>query len=249
MTSLKEEHDQLLAEKPEGAEHDTDTCVFCNEHTNTASTDETQQGGDMKTYTEEDLNAAVNEAVAPILAELTKIKEERNLDETEEKIAAAKAEVEAEAQAKIVELEGQLAALQTQLDATELRANDSEAASANLLAWLESEAQAAEEAALTESRKEARVQAVSEVATFTEDQIASKVDRWVAMDDEAFEAYLEDIKAVAVPATAAHVLTEVPAETAMNHSTRAKASNSAVGDLFELMKQGIDPRTNHMKGG
>lgn len=247
MTSLKEAHDRLLAEKPEGDEHDATTCVLCNDE---PTVDPTHQGGDMsKTYTEDELNSAVREAVAPIAAELDQMRAERSNGEVEERIAAAKADADAQVAELQTQFDAQVAALQLQLDAAEILANETAAEKDAIVAYLTAEAQQAEMEATVASRTESRVAAVTAVASFTEEQVAKNTARWIAFSDEDFDAYIEDLKAIATPSTAAADLpTGVPAETAMNN-TRSKDTESALGAFYGTLKAGIDPRTHYLREG
>jgi TolA-binding protein len=229
MTSLKEEHDRLLAEKPEDAEHDTASCVFCSNEPIP------NEGGDMKTYTEDELTSAVSEAVAPLLAELTALKEERSQDEVEARIAQAKAEAEA-----------QVTEIKNQLDAAELRASEAQKAFEDLVALLTAEEAAREEAARVEQIRESRKAEIKAVAgAFTDEQIEEKLDRWVAMDDDAFAELVESLKLVSSAAATANtgLPASVPAETAMSHTRTNQGTTSSVGDLFDLLKNRVDPRT------
>jgi hypothetical protein len=174
---FKAEHDKMLAEKPEGVEHDTDNCQFCS----------ASEGGDMsKTYTEDEVRAAVEEALAPVQAELDTIR----ASEAEEAVATKVAEAVAAKDAEISELHGTI-------DTLTLRAEKAEADYDAVIAWLDSEKTAAEEAAALAARKEERLAAVKEVASFAEDYIEANADRWVALDDTAFASLLDDWKAVA----------------------------------------------------
>lgn len=174
--NLKEQHDELLKNKPEDVSHDEASCLFCNS---------AQEGGDMKTYTEDEFNAAVREAVAPFKAELDQLRTELAQDEIEAKIATAVAEAE--------EKVGQL---QAELDKAELRASDAEKEKSDLIAFLESEARAVAEAAELETKKSARREAIKEVASFSDEYVDANIDRWVSMDEELFTAMLEDWKSV-----------------------------------------------------
>lgn len=230
MAPTQEEHDELLAKKPEGAEHDESNCVFCN--TNKTS----PQGGVMKTYTEEDLTSAVNEAVAPLAAELATLRAEK----TQETIDAQIAEAVAAAEAAVTEI-------QNKLDAAELSVANATQERDAIVEWLKAETAAEEAAALVAVLREERKAAVKEVATsFTDEQIEAKLDRWVAMDEAAFEDFLDVLRAAPAPVakTEEATLSSVPAETAMSHTRSTQSgSSSAVGDLFGLLKANVDPRT------
>lgn len=225
---LKERHDQMLAQKPDGVDHDAANCVFCNPES------DIPQGGDMTTYTEEQLAAAIKEAVAPIQAELDALRASHAEDEVEARVSAVKSELEA-----------QIEELQRSLDAAEIKATSAESERDEVLAWLEAEAQAQAEAAEREARKSERLEVIKEAACFSDDHIERNIDRWVAMSDEDFTALVEDYKTLASASQASRetLPTGVPAETAINHTrTTSNPGSSALSELHELMSQGIDPR-------
>lgn len=230
MEQLMAEHDRLLSIKPDGVEHDVATCVFC-----TSNNSNPPEGGDMNTYTEDELTAAVREAVAPVQAELDALRSSLAEGEVEERIAAARAELEA-----------QIATLQTELDAATVRATAAEEAHAGVVAWLEAEEAARQAAAELEARQVARREAISEIASLSDEYVEANIDRWTAMDDEAFEVMLEGLKAVATAAreaAPAPLPTGLPAETAMSHSTSNNPGHSAVAELHAAVRGGFDPRT------
>lgn len=229
MDALQEEHDYLLSIKPDGASHDVTNCNFCN-------SDSPLEGGDMNTrmYTEDELTSAVSEAVAPIQAELDSLRSSLAEDEVEARVSAAKAEVEA-----------QVAELQTKLDAAEIRAVEAEAARDEILGWLEAEAAAKTEAEELAARREARLVAVKEAASFSDEHIEANLDRWTALDDEVFEALVDDWKAIQKAARASRedLPSEIPTETAMqNRSNHTTGSESSAGEFFSLLRDGFDPR-------
>jgi len=63
-----------------------------------------------------------------------------------------------------------------------------------LVAFLTEETEAAEAAKLAEALKAERLEAIKEVASFPEDHIEKNIDRWVAMDEDAFADQLETWK-------------------------------------------------------
>jgi hypothetical protein len=228
---FKAEHDNMLAAKPESVEHDADNCQFCI----------SSEGGDMsKTYTEDEVKAVVEEALAPVLAELDAIR----ASEAEEAIAIKVAEAVAAKDAEISELHGTI-------DTLTLRAETAEADYASVIAWLEAEAQAAVEAAELAARRDERLAAVKEVASFAEDYIEANADRWVSLDDAAFASLLEDWKAVAALSPAV-VATEgkdddeieVPVATAIEASRANEVDKwSDVREMMRMPLRGIDLKT------
>ena len=226
---FKELHDSLLQIKPEGVSHDEASCLICSPETISSV-----EGGDMKTYTEDEFNAAVREAVAPFSAELEKLRASQAEGEVEARIAAAVAEVEV----KLVEL-------QSELDKAELRASEALKERDDIVAFLESEAQAAANAAALEIKRSERRDAIKEVASFSDDYIEANIDRWVAMEEDAFSAVLEDWKAIAIKAKAEDKVEvdvlSASAETAMQN-TRSEDAVSDVKTLLGSVFGGTDVR-------
>ena len=229
MSQLKEEHDKLLIEKPEGIDHDVSNCILCN-NANTKTTTNPSRGGDMNTYTEDELTSAVKEALAPVQIELDTLRSSLAEGEVEERISAARAEVDA-----------QIAELQVSLDAAEIRATEAERAHEELIAWLTAEECAVSEAAALEARKEERRSAVSAAALFSDAHIEANLDRWAGMDDESFVQLVEGWKELSTAARQTELPTSLPAETAM--STRTNKSGSAVAEVHAALRDGFDPRT------
>lgn len=232
--TLKEQHDKLLEEKPEGAVHDTEGCPFCNDSNNE---DSNGGGADMKTYTEDEFNAAVAAAIA---AETAKV--ETKLADIQTKLDAANADhAQAAATATIEDL-------QDKLDKADLKATAAEEQLTNLMTYLKAEDEAKVEAAAREARKDARLAAVKEVAHFSDERIAERTERWVAMSDEDFDAMIEDYKetaaasAAALTETALESGTKVPAETALNNVRDDKATVSTASSVFSARNAGIDIR-------
>jgi DNA repair exonuclease SbcCD ATPase subunit len=238
---LKEFHDLLLEQKPESAEHDEDNCPFCNEgidHDHDDTQDNSNYsigGGDMKTYTEDEFTAAVTEAVAPLQAA------------AEAKVAELQSEIDElrTSQAR-PEVEGQIAELQADLDKAEIRVAEAERKHDELVAYLEAEAAAAEQAALVELRRSERRDAVKAAAPFGDDYIDANLDRWVAMEDEAFDAVIEDWKAVSASSRQAtdevEEAAEVPAETAMSNVRNEDHGGSVAASVFAARNHGVDVR-------
>lgn len=227
-TGLKQLHDLLLAEKPDGATHDPATCLLCAD---------SSEGATVKTYTEDELRgavqAAVNAAVANMRTELDSLKSDATAAETaaavETRIAEAKAPLEA-----------QILDLQTQLDAAVLAtANETARAAA-----LEAEKEAAAQAVTLAARKDERLAKIKEVANFPEEYLAAHADRFVAMDEDAFATQIEDWSQQTAKASEGGL----PNQTALTATFEGGGSgggrkNSAVRDLFAMRRAGVDPRT------
>lgn len=189
------------------------------------------------TITEADVQAAVDKAVAdavgPLQTELARFREDAGTAEIETQIAEAKAP-----------LETQVAELQTELDAKVLEATAAQTELDELKAFLDEAATTAAAAAETAGRVEARKTEVAAVATFPEEYVTANAERWAAMDDSAFETYLEDLKIVAAKSNG----DRVPTGTALTASREGAGStngtvSAGLAAVRELRESGIDPRT------
>lgn len=239
MDELKRLHDEHLANKPDTMsdedyasiidEHKT-TCPFCNDKL--IAQNDPEEGGDMDTFTQEELDAAVSAAVAPIQAELQTFKDSAAESEVDTRVAEAKAE----ADERVAELQGQLeaAVLEAQAAKTEL---------ADLTALLESEKEAAELAELYEAIKADRKAKIAEVASFPEDFLEANLDRWCAEDDDAFAARLEEWKVTSskkeeTVADEANLSDEALRSTAMQSVRPVQTDAKIKGDLANLFAAG-----------
>lgn len=184
MNFFKEQHDKLLLEKPDGVSHDAASCNFCTP-ANLVGHEISTEGGDMTTYNDEDFTKAVQAAVAPVQAELDRLRASLATSEVETQIAEAVAGVTAE-----------LDAAKADLDSAMVRATAAEKERDDIVAYLEAQAQEIAQAAERESKREARRAAVKEASSLTDEYIDANLDRWVAQDDETFEAVLADWKAI-----------------------------------------------------
>lgn len=239
MDELKKLHDEHLANKPDTMsdedfasiiEEHKSTCPFCNDKA--ISEDDPEEGGDMDTFTQEELDAAVAAAVAPIQAELQSLKDSAAESEVDTRVAEAKAE----ADARVAELQGQLesAVLEAEAAKNEL---------ANLTAYLESEKEAAELAELYEAIKADRKAKIAEVASFPEDFLEANLDRWCAEDEEAFAARLEEWKISSSKkeeevVDEAKLSDEAIRSTAMNSVRPVETDAKIKGDLANLFAAG-----------
>lgn len=189
-----------------------------------------------KTYSEDEalalVTAAVAEATKDLSAELDDLKATKTASEWETKIADLK-----------VETDAKVADLQAQLDGKVIEAQASKTAHDELVAFLDSEKERTELEAAVNARKEERVKAVAEAATFPEEYLTANTERWATMDDEAFEALLADYKSVSAK-SGETTTTTVPTTTAL-HATRETTTTgaaSAARELIALRNEGVDPR-------
>lgn len=237
--ALKELHDALLADRPDGTEHSAVDCQFCESEApvEMASADDSTGGNvSEKTYTEAeytDLSVKVSALEAQI-AELTKAAKDEAIDA---RILEAKADLEA-----------QVTDLQSKLDAAVLETETARTELADLNAFLESEAAASAEAAALEARRGERIAQVKEVASFPDEYLDENADRFAAMSDEAFTAALEDWKAIASKPKAkaeAADAGELVLDTAMtaSRSTNTNTDTSVLRDVLALRQAGVDVRT------
>lgn len=217
---LKGLHDRLLAEKPADAAHDAAVCPLCAID---ATDDPT--GGSV-TYTEEDLQAAVEKAVSPLKARINELEQSQQISEVESAKAAVREEMQA-----------QLDDLQTQLDAAVLKAQAAEQEKDGIVAWLEAERDAAEQAQVLAARREERLARVREAANFPEDYLEKNAERFVAMSDEDFEIAVEGWKAIAGSNTGGSTLPEKTGLHASHEST-TRQGGSALKEIIGLRRSG-----------
>lgn len=240
----KELHDQLIASKPEGANHDSSTCPLCKVAPVTAASAVNPSGGgpavDEKTFTETELKAAVDKAIAeaitPLEAELTTFRQGQMSADVEQKIAEAKAP-----------LETQIADLQSQLDEKVIEAQTASSELASLKTFLDDAAAAEAAQAEVAARVEARKSEVAEVVEFPEEYITANAERWAGMDDEGFATYIDGLKVTAEKAGTAKVPTGT-ALTASREGSRQTTGNgkvvaSGLAAIREMRSVGADPRT------
>lgn len=218
-------HDRLLAQKPEGANHDPANCPFC------ANSELEQSGGDhmTQTYSEEEVQSLVSKAVAEATKDL------------QDEIASLKqeSEVDAKVAAAVAELEEKIKELQSSLDTAVLEAEAAKAERESVMAWLEEETQRAEREAEIAKLREERLAQVAEVASFPQDYLEHNAERWAAMSEEDFTAALEDYRAVSIkkPEDA------IPEATALVAAREiASEDKSAAKEIFSLRRSGVDPR-------
>lgn len=229
MDELKALHDALIAAKPAGANHDSEQCPLCAAQSD--GTGSPANGGDMsRTFTQEELDAAVAEAVKNLQTELETFKVQASQSEVETRIAEAKAEADA-----------QVKELQSQLDAAVLEAQKAKQDHSDLVTYLEAEKTAAETAAAQAARRDERLDKVKEVANFPDEYMTANAERWAAMGDEDFEAALADYKLSGTKKDEG--TTQIPSQTAMQAGREeASKSTSALREVFELHRLGVDPR-------
>ena len=187
----------------------------------------------MKTYTEEEFTAAVQEAVAPLQTA------------ADAKVAELQSELEAvKAHQAKDEAEGQIAEVQAELDKAEIRVAEAERKYDELVAYLAAEAETVAEAARREERRDGRRSAIKEGTSLSDDVIEARLDRWVAMSDEDFDAHLEDLKALSTASREPSEDTEIPRETAMSNvrNDDTPTTSSVAKSVFGARNAGVDIR-------
>lgn len=235
---LKELHDELLESAPSGVEHDAADCPLCADQSD--GTSSSSEGGVMsKTYSQDELDAAVAAAVKPLEDSLQEFKASMEQSEVEQRHAKEKAELEAS-----------IAEIQAQLDSATLKAGEADKKYEELVAFLEAEQAKAEAAAEIARRREERLAVVKQVAsTFSDEYMEANADRWAAMADEDFAALTEDWKNIAAKAAVGEESEEsdesLTGQTAMTASRNDESGKSGLRDIFDLTLSGVDPRTVH----
>lgn len=235
MDDIRKQHDELIAKASEDlsekdlADFNRDhekSCLICNESNHI---DPNERGDMEKTYTLAELNSAVADAVAPLQAKL---------DEIEASVADS--EVAAQIESIKTETAEELAAKEATLDAKDLELQAAKTELTELKSYLEAEAQRVEAETAAAARKDARLAEVKEVASFSDERIAERIDAWTAMSDEDWSSLVEDWKSLPTvekneSAEEAGEITEI--ETAVE-GTRKSTKGSAVSGLGDLVRGG-----------
>jgi hypothetical protein len=222
---VKKIHDLLLVSKPSEASHEASLCPLCegSQDGGDPHNDDTL-GGDVSTYTQDEFDTAVAEAVAPLQAKLDELLQDQTLAQFENRLTEM---TEAH--------EASVAELRAEIDTAVAAAEAAQAERDEILSFLE-EAKAADEAAeLFEVRKAEVSEAVASL--FGEEHIEANLDRWASMEAEAFESLLTDWKAAAeaarkdtADASADVSQDDTPASTAMQHGG-TEDSDTNVSDI------------------
>jgi chromosome segregation ATPase len=183
-------------------------------------------------FTQEQLDAAVAAAVAPLKEQISTFEAKASNEEVEAKIA----ELKTESDTKIAEL-------QAKLDSAVLEASEAKKTVEDTTAYLEAVKAEADAAAELASKKETRLTLVRDAANFPDEYIEANADRWASLDDTAFEALVNDWRAIAKREEGqsnAPAAEKLLASTAMVASREDKGTKSAVSSLFELAANGAD---------
>ena len=219
-------HDLMLSFKPSGVEHPSDCPLCAVEDGATADT----EGGVMSdpTYTQEELDAAVAAAVKEIQARL-------EMSETQESFAKEKEALEA-----------RIEELQVQLDKAVLETEQAKTDGESVLAFLTQAKADEEEAEQKEAKKNDRKEKMKKYA-FQDEYVEANAERWAAMSDEQFDAYLADLESSGARKSEDTESTEeeIPAETAMTATAAdtKKANSGLLQEVLSMKLRGIDPNT------
>jgi hypothetical protein len=227
-SSLKGIHDRLLAEKPDDAVHDPNSCPLC-----AMGDDGGSDGGSVvsdQTYSKAELDAAVDKAVSEKTAVL-------EAQVTDLQAAAQTSEVDAAVSQVKAEAAEQIADLQRQLDDKVLEAANVTAEKDAIITWLDSEASAAEQTKVVEARREERLTKVKEVASFPEEYLTANADRFAAMSDEDFQVALDGWAAISGKNTGGTLPPTTGLHAGRESDLAGRSSGSSVKEMFELRRQ------------
>ncbi len=219
--NVRELHDLLLAHKPSEASHDAKLCPLCKGSDDGAdpANDSIPGGGDMSTHTEEELQSAVANAIKDVSDELTTLKASQEQAAIEDRINEL-----------VTSHETEKAELQSQVDTATAATEAATRQHDDLVAYLteEGERQEAEEALAT--RKEEVAASVAD--TFSDEYVAENLDRWAALEAEAFEAMLSDWKAASATKPATEGDTKEPlVSNALTASADSSEGEPTVSDI------------------
>lgn len=217
----KQLHDLLMAQKPDGAVHET--CELCHQ----SNVNGKPEGGThvSKTYTEDELQAAVDKATAGLAAQVAQLQSAFQESEVDAAVSAIKAEAEAK-----------IEALQSTLDDAVLVAEAARNELATFKAELEELAAAESAAAETEARRDQRLARIREVASFPEEHLTANADRYAAMSDEDFETRIAEWAALGPKAEGS---TSIPRHTALTARSEDNQTSKGMDAVRGLMRAGL----------
>lgn len=226
LAEARQIHDALLAIAPEGETHDP--CDLCSVMSNETAAEESAPAirkEDISMdpiYTQEQADSLVEAAVS----------------KAKEAFASELAAALEPKDGRITELETELADVQAKRDQDQVELAAAQAKATELA----SEIARRDEEVAKEARKSVVLEKVTELKAFSEKYIEENVARWVAMDDEQFASFVEQVQDMAsaiVPATNTSE-TVVPEETAMKNEQVESTKTSAVKSFFsDTLKGGI----------
>lgn len=237
---LKKRHDELLSQpKPDALsdeeyasliEDHKSNCSFCNGET---TNDDPDGRGDMeKTYSQDELDTAIEKAVSEAVAPLQTKIAGLETSQAEGEIQAQLESVKADADAKVSEA-------QDALDKAELAKTAAEQEVADIKAYLEAVKTEAEEAAALEARK-GEVLEKAKAAGFKDEYIAERIEGWAQKSDEEIASMVEDWASLRTAAPAGEGEgEEIEAlDTAVDGTRKDKAGKSS--GLATLLRSRVD---------
>lgn len=187
-----------------------------------------------KTYTEDEVQALVTDAVSTATAELQK---QIDTFKAGDEAARMQAKVDEVASAK----DADIAELTAKLDAAVIDAEKAKTERDEITSWLQAEADRVVAEAEAATRRADRIAKVAEVIKFPEEHVEARADGWAAQDDEQFEATLADYRVLA----ASKSDSGLPSFTAMQASRESESTStvgSATRDLIRGRNAGVDVR-------
>lgn len=226
LAEAKQIHDALLAIVPEGESHDP--CDLCSVMSNETAAEESapairKEDNSMDPiYTQEQADSLVEAAVS----------------KAKEAVASELAAALEPKDAEITELKTELADVQAKRDQDQVELAAAQAKATEL----EGEIARRDEEVAREARKSERLDKVTELKAFSEKYIEENVARFVAMDDEQFASFVEQVKDMATAIVPAETTSEtvVPEETAMKNEQGDLTKVSAMKTFFsDTLKGGI----------
>lgn len=230
---LKVLHDQLLACKPDSANHDEGTCPLC-----ASEADDNQDhysGGSMpESFSQDEVDAVVAAATSPLQTRLAEL--EAQMQETE--VGRAVAEAVAAKDTSIAELQQQLDAAVASGTASEHRLTEVEQF------WEKAFADQEAASALATAR-ETRVAEAKEAGALPDDYVEAHADRFAAMTAEDWTARLDEWRLIAAAKTKPPT-TSIPTRSALVAAAATSGDNgpdSALAHIFEMRSAHVDPRT------
>lgn len=232
---LKELHEKALANMPEGAEHDESTCDICS--ASLENNPDLNGGGNVDTFTKEELEAKVAEALAPLQTKISELE----AAQADSAVTAAVEEAKAEAKSELDRVQGELDTAQIEKNAAVERAEKAEKDLEETNKYFEDAFAAQEAAEQRESLKAERVEKVKEVAKFDDDELAAKADRWADMEQAAFDGLLEDYRDVAAKAAGTGTTTVPKSVIDGERETASLEGKSALGYIGEMNAAGFKP--------
>lgn len=187
-----------------------------------------------KTYTEDDLKAAVAAAIEPLAAKVRELEAKDAEAETEAKIAEA-----------VAALTEEVAEAKKALDIATAEAEKAKNELADITSFLEAEKTEAEAQAAAAERRSERVDEVKANADYKDEYIEAQADRWASMSDEEFAGLIEDLKAAGVKSSKGDADDTLPTDTkltAASEKANKDGADSNLGAVLELRRAGIDAR-------